>query len=276
MAGLLLMGAAYLNAKKISFRTHPSDWLLRAARHNLREIDLAHYADDRFDPARVGDNQVLAGPACASAVHVLAEKRLQEEGIVKLRRDAVRFIEIVISLQEDDWGKDLQGFFLESLVWLRQQFGGEVLSAVVHHDQSAPHMHVIILPLVNGKMRGSNLFGYKGRLRALQHGFYREVAARYGAKAPREQGACSKALRRAMANDVVQSLLKDPSSLAVARVRALLTEALSRADLHTLSKELGISACTSTSSQFASIMIRQTSPSHQSRPQGRRAKRACA
>src|SRR5207245_6185490 len=56
----------------------------------------------------------------------------------------------------------------DSLAWIEVYFAVPVLSAVVHVDEAAPHMHVLLLPLLNGRMQGSDLVGSRSRLRAMQ------------------------------------------------------------------------------------------------------------
>lgn len=71
-------------------------------------------------------------------------------------------------------------FFADSKDWLLKTFAGELLSFDVHLDESAPHAHAVILPLIDGKMQGSKLMGGKGNLMRLINLFHKEVAHKYG------------------------------------------------------------------------------------------------
>ena len=57
---------------------------------------------------------------------------------------------------------DINGYFPGVIEWLEDYLGCQIISAVVHLDEGAPHMHVVVLPLRNGRMMGSALVGYKG------------------------------------------------------------------------------------------------------------------
>jgi len=59
-----------------------------------------------------------------------------------------------------------------------------VLSADIHRDESQSHCHVLVLPILNGKLNGAKMFGYKRRLHELQSDFLYAVASRYGLKMP--------------------------------------------------------------------------------------------
>jgi len=45
---------------------------------------------------------------------------------------------------------------------VKLNFAGELLSFDIHKDEAAPHAHAVILPLIDGKMQGSNMMAEKG------------------------------------------------------------------------------------------------------------------
>src|SRR5205085_1352879 len=100
-----------------------------AARHNLREI--AAERGGKIDPTRVGQNTILCGSVTAAGVTKDANLMLDLAGIGKLRKDAVRALEIVVSLPEAT-AVDLQDKVFNATVgWVRSYFGAPLLSAVV-------------------------------------------------------------------------------------------------------------------------------------------------
>lgn len=157
--------------------------LLIASKHNKRATQAALGAGRHIDAARMGLNTCLHGPATPEEVQQLAQERMREAGITKLRERAVAGLELLFSLPRDT-AVHLEDFFPDCLRWAADNFGGaaNLLSADVHHDEAAPHLHVLILPLVNGRMNGSDLFGNRTRLLALQDSFHKAVAGRYGLK----------------------------------------------------------------------------------------------
>jgi hypothetical protein len=169
--------AAFLRLAKLS---GPGK-LLVAARHNLREIQAERGGAGSIDPARTELNLVLAGPDLASEVEHLARVRMADAGVGDLRRDAVRALEIVFSLPVATT-LDAGAYFGDCLAWARGRFGGaaNVLSAVVHLDEAAPHCHVLLLPLSDGRMQGSDMVGDKRKLAGHQQAFHEAVAIKHG------------------------------------------------------------------------------------------------
>ncbi len=57
-------------------------------------------------------------------------------------------------------------YFEVALKWLSTEFGKtNILSAVIHKDEAAQHMHVLIIPFGRGRMRGADLMGGPGIVR---------------------------------------------------------------------------------------------------------------
>lgn len=121
-----------------------------AAKHNLREIQAEVGAGEHIEPTRMHLNQVVVGPSVAANVVADGERLMEEAGVGKLRRDAVRAIEIVISLPLVNT-VDQSVFFSDALNWVRDYYNVPILSAVIHLDESAPHCHVLLLPLIGGR-----------------------------------------------------------------------------------------------------------------------------
>ena len=141
--------------------TKGAESALIAARHNLRELPLA----PNMVAGKQALNYVLQGPSSAAAVQTSYEAVLANHGISKLRKDAVRLIEALVSLPVGIDDPHHQ-YFEAALQWLTIEFGkANILSAVIHKDEAAQHMHVLIIPLIEGRMRGADLMGGPGIVR---------------------------------------------------------------------------------------------------------------
>ena len=172
-----MTSAAFMRLAKLS----GAGKVLVAARHNLREIQAERGASASIDSARSQLNVVLTGPSSASEVEYLARMRMADAGIGKLRKDAVRAVEIVFSLPVATT-LNARAYFSNCLEWVCGRFGGavNVLSAVVHFDEAAPHCHVLLLPLLDGRMQGSAMVGNKRALAEHQQAFHEAVARKHG------------------------------------------------------------------------------------------------
>ena len=155
------------------------DILKNCLKHNLRQIPRELGENRHIDPTRCKLNQNLVGGSDPSSmVNEVAAKIVAATG-KKLRRNGVLALEYLISLRPNTT-VDINGYFPEVVEWLEDYLGCPIISAVVHLDESSPHIHVIILPLRNGRMTGSALVGFKGDLAALKLSHYKCVGQRFG------------------------------------------------------------------------------------------------
>ena len=190
-----MSGAAFLRIKKLK----GGGIITVAARHNKRVIQAEMGASGSIDPTRSHLNEALQGPSTAVDVGQLAKGLMTAAGINKLRKDAVMALEIVFSLPPGH-GLDDKAYFTDCVAWTEKHFACPVLSADIHRDEAQHHCHVLILPLIDGRMDGSNMLGGKQKLMEMHKRFHLDVAARYGlSKAPaRLTGATKEATSKAI------------------------------------------------------------------------------
>ncbi len=214
-----MSGAAFLRIKKLK----GGGIITVAARHNKRVIQAEMGATGSIDPTRSRLNYSIAGPAAAADVGQLAKDLMTAAGVGKLRKDAVMGLEIVFSLPPRH-AIDDRAYFTECAAWAGVYFGGaqNILSVDIHRDEAAPHCHVLLLPLIGGRMVGSDLHGGKQKLLALQKDFHAKVAALYGlSKAPAKlSGASKQAAATAVLNKMRETGDKAMQSAAWANIRA--------------------------------------------------------
>jgi hypothetical protein len=178
-----------------------------AAKHNLREIAAELGADGHIDAARIADNFTLRGPATADGVAQLAKSLMESAGVTKCRKTAVMALELLFTLPAAG-AIDPRQYFEQATIWAEQHFGVPVLSCVVHLDEGAPHAHALLLPLVAGRMGGSDLHGGKAKLWAMQTDFHNRVGAHFGfaRQAPtKRHSMAARAAGMAMLRDCFQT-----------------------------------------------------------------------
>jgi hypothetical protein len=218
---LAMSGAAFLRIKKLK----GGGIITVAARHNKREIQAELGAAGSIDPTRSHLNYSLAGPAAAGDVGQLAKDLMTAAGVTKLRKDAVQALEIVFSLPPGN-SLDDRAYFTDCVAWAGRYFGGVTLGVDIHLDEAAPHCHVLLLPLIDGRMAGSDMLGGKQMLAALQKDFFDQVAAAYGlSKAPARLAGASK---EAAAKAVLQTLRDTGDKALQSKVWATLRDVIER------------------------------------------------
>ena len=180
MTGTYVMRVGAVGLSKLG--AHKPSTLQQAVRHNRRQIQAELGAHGHIDPARTYLNEAIAGPADPDEVVPLAKARMAAAGVGKLRRDHCQAVELVYSLSPDTT-VNVGAFFRRCVIWVGEQFGADnILTADIHRDQSAPHCHVLVLPLICGRMVGSELINRPAT--AKLHTSFAPVAKEFGMKPP--------------------------------------------------------------------------------------------
>ena len=80
---------------------------------------------------------------------------------------------------------DFNSMYADSLGWLRAYYPEcPIIHAVVHHDEDTPHMHVVLVPLFNGKLQADKIRGYKGVSKKRNVSLFEYLDERYGLTFP--------------------------------------------------------------------------------------------
>jgi Plasmid recombination enzyme len=206
----------------ISFGTITSHGqVTQAARHNTRQIQFENGANGHIDPLRSSLNMVLRGESSADVISAAVKRVIADAGITRLRKKGIVVIEILFSLPVGS-EIDAYAYFEDCTRWACERFGAEnVVSSIIHMDESAPHAHVLFVPLRDGKLAGSAILGGKAQIWATLNEFHTHVASAYGLAKPRAR--ISSAQRRLLAKNVIERFTSgsDPAirSLAWADIR---------------------------------------------------------
>jgi hypothetical protein len=188
------MAYAILRMTKVVSR----DQAQSVAYHNYRTQETPN-----ADPALRQLNQELLNHGQRSYWE-LANERIQELELSRLRKDAVRLVEVLLTASEETFPrdqvtgqrKDLRGsrWVQDNLDFLQKKFGAQnVIACVLHQDESTPHLHALIVPVTQeqrlhkGERVGAterlscrDVFG-PAQLRQLQTD-YAQAMAPYGLK----------------------------------------------------------------------------------------------
>lgn len=154
--------------------------VLEALKHNKRTLQNERGASVNINVSRTPLNYSLTENETPEQVAINAKVLMLQAGIETPRKNQVMAVEVVFSLPIERHEQNTAPFFMDSKNWLLKMFAGELLSFDVHLDESAPHAHAVILPLIDGKMQGSKLMGGKGNLMRLINRFHKDVGHKYG------------------------------------------------------------------------------------------------
>lgn len=201
---------------------HGKNIILDALKHNKRTLQAERGASGNIDATKSHLNYSLTGDDTPEQIAMHAKVQMVKAGIDNPRSNQVMGVEIVFSLPIDHHTHETRQFFTDCFAWVKLSFGGELLSFDIHLDESAPHAHAVILPLVDGKMQGSNMIGGTGNLRRLINLFHTGVARHHG-------------LSR---NESKRLSAMDKQSLSVLVLRHLKTDAIMQSTIYPCVRDL--------------------------------------
>jgi hypothetical protein len=156
------------------------DGILKAMKHNKRTLQNERGSNANIDASKTHLNYCLAGDEQPQTIYVGSKIKLLQAGIENPRKNAVMAVEIIFSLPIERHQQNTRPFFVDCLEWVQRHLAGELLAFDVHLDESAPHAHAVVLPLIDGKLQGNKLMGNTGNLARLRGLFYKEVGQNYG------------------------------------------------------------------------------------------------
>lgn len=134
------------------------------------------------DPSRVGANKIILG-----SENVKEDVMAYLEG-VKIYKNSVIAREIVLSAGNGFWNKlsddDRKAWIEINEKFLKQYFGDNCVYAILHMDETTPHIHALIVPvIVNGKgiptLNNSFYFDGKDKLSSWQDVYTDAMAKRF-------------------------------------------------------------------------------------------------
>lgn len=178
------MAYCILRVAKIKSRVS----LARATQHNTRER-----VPDNANPERTKGNVSLRDTQAAMA-------RYTDLLPPKVRKNAVHAVELLVAVppevmkavqNQTDYNRVIQ-YLVDSRDWLADRLGGpaNMLNWSLHVDEASPHMHIVMMPLRDGKLSyNSYLGGSRDALVRLQTDFASEVGKKYGLERGRPRAA---------------------------------------------------------------------------------------
>lgn len=136
-----------------------------------------------IDPERSRDNYAFVESRnfYRDAMRIVRENAPKTKTV---RKDAVLLCNFVVTSDHEFFQRlprnQQRALFRDALDWFGNRYGKNLIaSAVIHMDESTPHMHLSVVPIKDGRLAAKNLFT-KSELRDLQTAFARDVGAKYG------------------------------------------------------------------------------------------------
>lgn len=81
---------------------------------------------------------------------------------------------------DDKTQEQTEHFFKKCLQFHQERFG-HIISAVIHYDETTPHLHVVSVPLTqDGRLSARDVIGNRAKMSRTQDMFYEQVGKVYG------------------------------------------------------------------------------------------------
>ncbi len=108
----------------------------------------------------------------------------------KVRKDAVLMCSFVVGSDREFFGRlstsEQQQFFVDCTRFFAERYGeNNIISAVVHMDETTPHLHLNLIPIANGRLCAKTLFDRK-ELQDLQTDFHSIVGKKWNLQRGKE------------------------------------------------------------------------------------------
>lgn len=146
-------------------------------------------SNPQIDSERTNGNYHIIG-RCCSYTEFINKRIIELNLLTKPRKNAVLMASFVIG-SDGEFFKSLtqerqEDFFAECTRYFGDKYGEEnIISAVVHVDETTPHLHLNLMPIRNGRLCCKDLFN-RTELTKLQTDFHEAVGKRWGLQRGRE------------------------------------------------------------------------------------------
>ncbi len=136
-----------------------------------------------IDSSRTKDNHHIIYPF-KSYIEIINKRLSQLELKRKIRSDAILMNSFVVT-SDGEFFKGLRpweqrDFFRDCVQFFEDKYGTEnMISAVVHMDETTPHLHLNFVPINNGRLSSKSLFD-RQKLAQLQTELWEQVGKKYG------------------------------------------------------------------------------------------------
>ena len=147
-----------------------------AYRHNERIFE--NHSNKDIDPEKTHLNYELTARDRSIPYDRQIKQYINDNKISKraLRKDAVLCNEWIITSDkaffENMSSDQIKDFFETAKNFFAERYGNSNIAyAMVHLDESTPHMHLGLVPMQNGKLSSKSLFGSRDQLKEIQEAF---------------------------------------------------------------------------------------------------------
>ena len=164
----------------LRFAKHKGGASKALSAHHERTKD-SYASNPDIDLSRTAQNFHLVTPRWSYEQEI--KHRIQTAGC-RVRKDSVKFVDTLVTVSPE-FAKaheaEMPEYFRRAFDFLKERVGEEnIFSAVVHMDETTPHMHLCFVPLTADKrLSAKEIVGNKKKLTQWQDRFWEHMVKKY-------------------------------------------------------------------------------------------------
>lgn len=164
----------------LRFAKHKGGASKALSAHHERTKDF-YISNPDIDQSRTPQNFHLVTPRWSYEQEI--RHRIRMAGC-RVRKDSVKFVDTLVTVSPEfaqEHAAEMPEYFTRAFTFLKERVGEEnIISAVVHLDETTPHMHLCFVPLTkDGRLSAKEILGNKKAMIQWQDDFYACMSERW-------------------------------------------------------------------------------------------------
>lgn len=167
----------------LNMKKYPQGDIVKVALENERQEGYVRIGKETIDTSRTKNNYHMIPPPEKGYAEFI-NQRIRQAGVKrKVKDDAIKMVSFVMTSDKDFFDsmplEVERAFFADCVNFVKKRYGEEnIISAVVHKDETTPHLHINFVPITPDN-RLSAKYYFDGKLAKLQTAVYEEVGKKW-------------------------------------------------------------------------------------------------
>ena len=167
----------------LNMKKYPQGDIVKVALENERQEGYVRIGKETIDTSRTKNNYHMIPPPEKGYAEFI-NQRIRQAGVKrKVKDDAIKMVSFVMTSDKDFFDsmplEVERAFFADCVNFVKKRYGEEnIISAVVHKDETTPHLHINFVPITPDN-RLSAKYYFDGKLAELQTAVYEEVGKKW-------------------------------------------------------------------------------------------------
>ena len=167
----------------LNMKKYPQGDIAKVALENERQEGYVRIGKETIDASRTRNNYHMIPPPDNGYADFI-DQRIRQAGVKrKVKDDAIKMVSFVMTSDKDFFDgmppEVERAFFTDCVNFVKKKYGEDnIISAVVHKDETTPHLHINFVPITPDN-RLSAKYYFDGKLAELQTAVYEEVGKKW-------------------------------------------------------------------------------------------------